>query len=118
MMRYFWDAAVALDPAAAELAEAHRFPLCQPDPLRLLWTDAGLGAVTVSPIEVPTVFVDFDDYWGPFLGGQGPAPGYAMSLPVQQRDALRDRIRATLVSTADGSIPLIARAFAVRGTLA
>ena len=118
MMRYFWDAAVALDPAAAELAEAHRFPLCQPDPLRLLWTDAGLGAVTVSPIEVPMVFVDFDDYWRPFLGGQGPAPGYAMSLPVQQRDALRDRIRATLVSTADGSIPLVARAFAVRGTLA
>jgi len=117
MMRYFWDAAAALDPAAVELVEARRFPLCQPDPLRLLWTEAGLDAVVVSAIEVPTVFADFDDYWRPFLGGQGPAPAYAMSLPEPHRDALRDRIRATLVSTADGSIPLSARAWAVRGTL-
>jgi ubiquinone/menaquinone biosynthesis C-methylase UbiE len=34
MMRYFWDAATTLDPAAAELDEGRRFPLCQPEPLR------------------------------------------------------------------------------------
>nr|BFE72149.1 hypothetical protein GCM10020092_054500 [Actinoplanes digitatis] len=28
MMRHFWDAAVALDPGAAALDEARRFPLC------------------------------------------------------------------------------------------
>ena len=115
MMRYFWDAAMALDPKAALLDEGHRFPLCRPEPLGALWTDAGLNEVTVEKIEIPTVFADFDDYWTPFLGGQGPAPGYAMSLPDEQRSALRERLRDRLPAGGDGSIPLTARAWAVRG---
>jgi SAM-dependent methyltransferase len=117
MMRYFWDAAIALDPAAAELDEGRRFPLCQPEPLRGLWADAGLDEVTVRAIEVPTVFADFDDYWRPFLGGQGPAPGYAMSLTEEHRRALRDLLRVRLPSGPDGRVPLTARAWAVRGTV-
>jgi SAM-dependent methyltransferase len=115
MMRYFWDAAATLDPAAAELDEARRFPLCRPESLRGLWADVGLHKVTVRAIEVPTVFADFDDYWRPFLGGQGPAPGYAMSLTEEHRRALRDLLRVRLPSGVDGSIPLTARAWAVRG---
>jgi hypothetical protein len=61
------------------------------------------------------MFRDFDDYWTPFLGGQGPAPGYAMSLDEGRRAALRERIRTTLATQPDGSIRLIARAWAVRG---
>lgn len=117
MMRHFWDAAAALDPAAAELDEGRRFPLCRKEPLGLLWTEAGLGNVTVDAVEVPTVFADFDDYWTPFLGGQGPAPGYAMSLTEERRSALREELRTRLPSTSDGSIPLTARAWAVRGTV-
>jgi SAM-dependent methyltransferase len=115
LMRYFWDAAVALDSDAFKLAEGLRFPICQPTALVALFNDAGLGDVEVRAIDVATQFRDFDDYWSPFLGGQGPAPGYAMSLNEERRGALRDRIRATLPIASDGSIPLIARAFAVRG---
>ena len=115
LMRYFWDAAVALDPAAVELDEARRFPLCQPAPLEDLFSRGGLRDVVVRSIDVPTGFRDFDDYWNPFLGGQGPAPGYAMSLGEERRAALRERIRASLPIAADGSIRLIARAWAVRG---
>ena len=115
LMRYFWDAAVVLDPDAVKLAEAIRFPICQPPALVALFNEAGLRAVHTHTIDAPTTFQDFDDYWGPFLGGQGPAPGYAMSLTEERRSALRDRIRATLPITSDGSIPLIARAWAVRG---
>ncbi|HEU5158755.1 MAG TPA: class I SAM-dependent methyltransferase [Streptosporangiaceae bacterium] len=116
MMRRLWDAAVALDPGAAELDEGRRFPLCRPAPLARLWTGAGLTDVDVTSIEVPTEFVDFDDYWTPFLGGQGPAPGYVMSLPAERRRALRDLLRDRLPTRGDGSIPLTARAWAVRGT--
>jgi SAM-dependent methyltransferase len=116
MMRHFWDAATALDARAAKLDEGHRFPLCRPEPLRRLWTDSGLDAVTVQAIEVPTVFADFDDYWTPFLGGQGPAPGYVASLTDQRRLALRDLLRDRLPACPHGSIPLTARAWAVRGT--
>ena len=58
---------------------------------------------------------DFADFWTPFLGGQGPAPAYVMSLAEDHRDALRDSLRARLPVGADGTIALTARAWAVRG---
>jgi hypothetical protein len=84
----------------------------------VLWTDGGLDEVVVTAIDIPTVFADFDDYWSPFLGGQGPAPGYLATLPEDQRVALRERLRARLPTAADGSIPLTARAWAVKGRVA
>jgi SAM-dependent methyltransferase len=116
LMRHFWNAATALDPAAARLDEAARFPICAPRPLQALFDAAGLIRVAMRAIDVPTAFRDFDDYWVPFLGGQGPAPGYAMSLPEERLIALRERIRGALPTAPDGSIPLMARAWAVRGT--
>jgi hypothetical protein len=70
----------------------------------------------VRSIDVSTAFRDFDDYWTPFLGGQFPAPDYAMSLNEEARTTLRERIRSRLPIAADGSIPLIARAWVARGT--
>ncbi len=115
LMRHFWNAAAALNPAASDLDEGRRFPICRPEPLAQLFKGAGLTNVEVQPIDIPTDFKDFDDYWSPFLGGQAPAPGYAMSLNDDQRAALRERIRAALPFALDGSIPLVARAWAVRG---
>jgi SAM-dependent methyltransferase len=117
LMRHFWDAAAALDPAAAAFDEGVRFPLCRPAALEQLFVGAGLQAVAVTGIEIPTPFASFEDYWSPFLGGQGPAPAYAMALDERARARLRDRIRAQLPVAADGSISLVARAWAVRGTL-
>jgi len=114
-MRHFWNAAVALDPDTLDLDEGRRFPLCQPEPLRQLFQRSGLTSVDVRAIDIATDFQDFDDYWSPFLGGQGPAPGYAMALSDERRAALRERIRAGLPFALDGSIPLVARAWAVRG---
>jgi SAM-dependent methyltransferase len=115
LMRHFWNAATALDPAASELDEGRRFPLCQPNPLKELFQQVELKEVEVRPIDIATDFQDFDDYWAPFLGGQGPAPGYAMSLNEEHRVRLRERIRAGLPFALDGSVPLVARAWAVRG---
>src|SRR5215475_14839444 len=116
LMRFFWDAATDLDPSIAKLDEGRRFPICRPDALRDVFIGAGLRDVSVRAITVPTTFADFDDYWRPFLGGQGPAPGYAMSLSEPSRNELRNLIRSRLPVLADGSIPLTARAWAVRGT--
>ncbi len=116
LMRYFWDAAAALDPQAAKLDEGPRFPLCKPDALTALFERAGMSEVRTTAIDVPTPFASFEDYWRPFLGGQGPAPSYAMSLDEPRRERLRERIRERLPQQGDGSISLIARAWAVRGT--
>ena len=115
LIRHFFDAAVALDPAARDLDEGNRFPVCNPDGLTALFAEAGLRGIATRPIDVPTRFTDFDDYWSPFLGGQGSAPGYAMSLAEDRRGALRERIRAALPTAADGSITLVARAWAIQG---
>ncbi|HEY8291379.1 MAG TPA: methyltransferase domain-containing protein [Thermomicrobiales bacterium] len=118
MMRHFWDAAVALDPTATDKDEGRRFPLCAPEPLARLVAEAGLRAVATHAIDVPTIFRDFDDYWMPFLSGQGPAPTYITSLDEERRVALRETIRARLPRTVDGSIHLMARVWAVQGTRA
>jgi SAM-dependent methyltransferase len=116
LIRRFWDAAVALDPAARDVDEGQRFgAICRPDALADLLRAAGLCRVETRAIDVPTRFRDFDDYWTPFLGGQGPAPAYVTALSEDRRALLRDRIRADLPVAADGSIPLVARAWAVRG---
>lgn len=115
LMRHFWGAAVELDGAACALDEGMRFPMCRPAPLEALFRDAQLAAIRVAPIDIPTLFLDFDDYWTPFLGGQGPAPAYAMSLDEATRHKLRDRIRQRLPIATDGSIPLVARAWAIQG---
>ena len=115
MMRHFWDAASEVDPGAAGQDEGLRFPICHPDALERAWRDAGLGAVESRAIEIPTVFADFDDYWQPFLGGQGAAPAYLARLTEDKQAAVRDLLDARLPREADGSIALTARAWAVRG---
>src|SRR5690606_30843431 len=102
LMRYFWDAAVALDPAVASIAESHRFVLCNPGALRAAFTAVSLSNVEVTALDIATEFRDFDDYWEPFLGGQGPAPAYLVSLGEEHRFALRERLRATLPTASDG----------------
>jgi len=114
LIRHFWSAAAMLDPAARTLDEAQRFPLCQGEQLLALFRDGGFDRTECRVIDVPTVFKDFDDFWSPFLGGQGPAPTYCVTLSDDRRAKLRDRLRTVLPIEPDGSIRLIARAFAVR----
>ncbi len=115
MLRLFWDAATALDRNALALDEGRRFPICRSDALLALWRNCGFEQISCCDIDVPTAFESFDDYWSPFLGGQGPAPTYCGTLVEGVRAMLRDRLRATLPVAADGSIALVARALAVRG---
>ena len=117
-MRAFWQAAVSLDPAAADLTEARRFPFCEPSALTELASAAGLVSVACEAIEAPTVFRDFDDYWRPFTLGAGPAPGYCASLDPGKRERLREVLRERLPVDEDGSITLKVRAWAVTSSVA
>jgi ubiquinone/menaquinone biosynthesis C-methylase UbiE len=116
IMRNFWDVAVALDPQASAYDEGQKEPmLCQPNPLTAHFTGAGLVDVKVQEIDAKARFADFDDYWVPFTGNQGSAPKYVASLDEESRSTLRERVRNTLPVSADGSINLVARAWAVSG---
>jgi SAM-dependent methyltransferase len=113
MLRTFWDAAVALDPDAAPRDERH-MPLCTRGALAKLWRTHGLRDMYERPLTIDTGFASFDDYWQPFLCGQGPAGVYVSSLAQPARHALESRLRECL---ADTGLALQARAWAVRGAV-
>lgn len=117
LMRFFWDAVVELNPEAAKLDEGARFPGCRREALAELFVSTGLKRVEVAPIDIATAFSSFDEYWQPFLGGQGPAPAYAMSLDEAARARLRDHLLERVPAEANGSISLTARAWAVRANV-
>jgi len=117
-LRHFWDAVASLDPEARELDEGVRFPVCRPEALTGLFGRAGLRDVRCAPIEVATEFASFHEYWRPFLGGTGPAPSYVASLDPERRKALASLLGRNLPRRPDGTIALVARAWAVRGSAA
>ena len=115
LLHNFWDAAVALDPGARNFVEGARFSICNPENLAKLFRETDLSEVEVTNVDLPVRFANFEDYWRPFLGGQGPAGGYTMSLTEERRRDLRELLRSRLRPHDDGTIPLTARAWAVRG---
>jgi len=115
LLHHFWQAVVACEPQAADLDEARRFGSWDLPYARSLFEAAGFAAIDTKVLTVSTTFATFDDYWTPFLGGTGPAPAYVASLTVSQRELLAERLSARLPRAADHSIPLQARALAVRG---
>jgi hypothetical protein len=108
-------AALPLDDASVEATVSGLVLNFTPDPLATAFRGAGLGEVRVVALDIDTPFADFDDLWNPFLGGQGPAPSYVASLDDTARTALHHRFRVRLLTQADGSITLRARAWAVSG---
>ena len=113
-LRRFWDAAVALDPSARRYDEGERFPICSPSGWEAAFRVTGFTRIEIEALEVPTRFQDFDDYWIPFVGGPGPAPGYLASLSPREQRELEERLAATLPRDEDGAIALTARAWAAR----
>jgi trans-aconitate methyltransferase len=116
LLQHFWAAAATLDPSARDLDEAVRFAAWNANRLSTLWHEAGLNEVRTTGIDITCRLRDFDDYWLPFLGGQGPAATYLLSLDEQHRAALRDAVRTRLPMATDGSLRLPASAWAVLGT--
>lgn len=116
VLRYFWEAARAIDPSAdAASEEDEAFAICKPDVLKASFEKAGLVDVEVTALDAPARFRDFDDYWTPLLRGRAPSQEHVAALGPEQRERLRERLRATLPIASDGSISLIARAWAAKG---
>jgi SAM-dependent methyltransferase len=114
-LRRFWDVAAAVDPEASAYDQAHRFPMCNPESLSQLFESASLQDITVRALDIKTRFASFDDYWQPFLTGQGSAPNYLASRGESIRSAICQRLRDSIPTNSSGAIELPARAWAIRG---
>jgi SAM-dependent methyltransferase len=118
MLRVFWDEAVALRPTSAPKDERN-MPFCRRGELAALWREQGLQDVVEEALTIETRFASFDDFWTPFLEKQGPAGIYVASLAIEEREALRVRLRRRLLGGGpDRPITMHARAWAVRGIFA
>lgn len=114
LLNYFWDTAVGLNPKAVNLHEGRRFPDSDPEGLKDIFKRSGFIKIETAPLDINTDFRDFDDYWKPFLGGQGPAPSYVLSLDEVEREKLRHALLERLPIQPDGSISMVARAWAAK----
>jgi SAM-dependent methyltransferase len=117
LLRRFWDAAAALDPAAAALDEGRTMRFCSPGELTQLLTAAGLTAIVVDAVVVTAWYDGYDDLWAPLEQGVGPSGAYVARLAADARAALRDELFERL-EVIDAPFMLDARAFVATGRVA
>jgi hypothetical protein len=86
--------------------QARRFPLCNPEALGELFYGACIKQVKVCALDVITRFTSFDDYWQPFLRGQGSAPNYLTTRNHATNNAIRERLRRSLTTDPESAIEL------------
>jgi ubiquinone/menaquinone biosynthesis C-methylase UbiE len=115
--RLLWDTAAGIDPAAAATRDKiFSNPLALPDGMSRLLSQAGLANVTRQSVTIRMDFDDFDDYWLPLLGGQGPVGSYVLALEPDLAQRVRDAVRlAYLSGDIDGPRSLTATAWLVTG---
>lgn len=116
-LKYFWDVVVEIEPGASSLHEGRRFPDCNGERLIDIFTRGGFAQVEAAPLDIVMRFSDFEDYWRPFLGGQGPAPTYVSKLDESETKRLRETLARRVPVNPDGSIALAARAWATKGVV-
>ena len=115
--RIFWDTAAGIDPQAG-LARDRLFSarLALPGGLANLFTDAGFADVQSGSVTIRMDYENFEDYWQPLLGGQGPVGTYVVELSTDLRARVKDAVKsAYCAGSPDGARSLCATAWAVRG---
>ena len=115
--RMLWDTAVAIDPNA-RVARDSLFanPVAIPGGLAGFFRDAGLEDVETQSLTIRMEYENFEDYWQPFLAGQGPVGAYFANLAPALNARIKAAVRDAYCSGApDGPRSLAACAWAVRG---
>ncbi len=114
LLRRFWDAAISLDPGAADRDEGRCMRFCTPDSLAELWREAGLDEVSVAPVVVSADYEDFEDLWEPLELGVAPSGAYVAALAPERRTALKKDLQRRL-GVGDEAFRLPARAWVATG---
>ena len=113
LLRTFWESARTLDPDAASETTSYE----SLEELAELGRAAGLEQVETASLEVSASYADFDELWGTFLLGVGPAGQHCVGLGPEKQEAVREEYRRRL-GDPSGSLSLPARAWALRGRAA
>ncbi len=107
----FWRAARELQREARDESD---LPGARSGHLVELFEAAGLRDVQETELSAAVEYTSFEDWWGPFELGVGPAGAYAKSLDKTGLSALRERCRETLP---EPPFTLTTHAWAARGVV-
>lgn len=106
----FWKAARTV----ASEAPAETLEMDSVDAFADQAREAGLSEVDGQPLDVSTRYESFDELWGSFQKGVGPAGDFCASVDPETRDAIRAEFHRRLGEPA-GSFTLPAQSWALRG---
>jgi len=111
--RMLWDSASAL---GFDRSRSLFRPLSTAGDIEAAWRKAGLTDVKESMITTRFEYANFDDYWSPFLSGDGPPGQMVMGLKPEQRAALAQQLRHVFLSgRPDGHRSFIGAAWICKG---
>jgi SAM-dependent methyltransferase len=116
-LRMLLDTAAAIDLGMDAIrTKVFSTPLTGPDELGMTWETIGLHNVVQTSLTIRMEFKSFEDYWEPFLGGQGISGAYIKGLDAEKRAALERHVRtAYMGGTQDGPRSFASTVWAVRG---
>lgn len=90
--------------------------MTQPGELERVWRQSGFVGVEDTTLTIRMDFESFDDYWAPYVGGDGPYAAFVSTLDNTARATLTEAVhRAYLSGMADGPRSFTACAWAIRG---
>jgi len=107
MLRHFWDAARAVRTDAPD--EAHPTALGGVDELAGFLTSAGCTSVAEGTLRVESTYADAGEVCQGFLQGVGPAGAWCLSLPEDEREALRREFLGRLPDSGPVTLTAVAR---------
>ena len=114
-LRMVWDIAAVLDPG---LERPLFRPMSAPGEMEAAWRALGLLDVEQTSLMIRIEFSSFEDFWSPFLLGEGPHGQYVTKLTEPARAALQEHVRrAYLANRPDGPRSFVSVAWACRGTV-
>jgi SAM-dependent methyltransferase len=115
--RLFWDTVCGIDPQAHDRrARLFSAKPALPGGLRGLFVAAGLERIEEDLITFRMDYANFEDYWRPLLGGQGPIGSYVAALAGDLQARLETAVGAAYCAGApDGPRAMSATAWVVRG---
>ncbi len=115
--RLFCDTAAAVSPGGEAFRQRiFGRSMTQPGVLARAWRQAGLLDVDETTLTIRMDFESFDDYWAPYVGGDGPYAAFVATLDDAARAALTEAVRrAFRGGMDDGPRSFAASAWAVRG---
>ena len=114
-IRMIWDIAAVLDP---ELERPLFRPMSAPGEMEEAWRALGLLEIEQTSLMICVDFASFEDFWSPFLLGEGPHGQYVAGLTEPARAVLQEHARrAYLANRPDGPRSFVSVAFACRGTV-